>query len=173
MAVRGCIVCVIRVLIRELIGVNITRNQADSKQMKKEATPSRTQSVTPRKLLQNTIANDPEPKEKQKPIKSRKKGRRMWPKMWPRSRGFWGRSNVNRCNGIWNERRIRCPTHASSRADSSSTSGALVQKEYMEAPVSGGKIANCKRQEKSFHVKKVKEVFYMSTSVYTKSFARR
>ena len=73
MAVRGCIACVIRVLIRELIGVNITRNQADSKQMKKEATPSRTQSVTPRKLLQNTIANDPEPKEKQKPIKSEKK----------------------------------------------------------------------------------------------------
>ena len=41
--------------------------------MKKVATPSRTQSVTPRKLLQNTIANDPEPKEKQKPIKSEKK----------------------------------------------------------------------------------------------------
>ena len=123
MAVRGCIACVIRVLIRELIGVNITRNQADSKQMKKEATPSRTQSVTPRKLLQNTIVNDPEPKEKQKPIKSRKKGRRMWPKMWPRwrsfwgskegawgvcgrgcarkSRGFWGRRNVNRCNGTF------------------------------------------------------------------------
>ena len=29
----------------------------------------RTQSVTPRELLQNTIASDPEPKEKQKPIK--------------------------------------------------------------------------------------------------------
>ena len=115
----------------------------------------------------------PGTKTKAKAHKMPKKGRRMWPKMWPRSHGFWGRSNVNRCNGIWNERRIRCPTHASSRADSSSTSGALVQKEYMEAPVSGGKIANCKRQEKSFHVKKVKEVFYMSTSVYTKSFARR
>ena len=33
----------------------------------KVATPGRTQSVTPRKLLQNTIANGP--KEKQKPIK--------------------------------------------------------------------------------------------------------
>ena len=72
-------------------------------QMKKVATPGRTQSVTPRELLQNTIASDPEPKEKQKPIKCRKKGRRMWPKMWPRSRGFWGCSNVNRCNR-WKKR---------------------------------------------------------------------
>ena len=36
-------------------------------QMKKVATPGRTQSVTPRELLQNTIANGP--KEKQKPTK--------------------------------------------------------------------------------------------------------
>ena len=41
--------------------------------MKKVATPGRTQSITPRELLQNTIASDPEPKQKQKPIKCRKK----------------------------------------------------------------------------------------------------
>ena len=39
--------------------------------MKKVATPGRTQSVTPRKLLQNTIANGP--KKKQKPITCQKK----------------------------------------------------------------------------------------------------
>ena len=43
--------------------------------MKKVATSSRTQSVTPRELLQNTIASDPEPKEKQKPQKMPKKGK--------------------------------------------------------------------------------------------------
>ena len=43
----------------------------------------------------------PGTKTKAKAHKMPKKGRRIWPKMWPRSRGFWGRSNVNRCNGMW------------------------------------------------------------------------
>ena len=54
--------------------------------MKKVATPGRTQSVTPRELLQNTIASEPKGK---KPMKRWKKGRGMWPKIWPS--GFWGR----------------------------------------------------------------------------------